>query len=112
ESDDSEEKSTPSVAYIKELTYRSSDVRGLNTSLRAIKELRKRVNQRNQQIQNESEIVVQEKLILSRGRNPRLADIFVRPSPTGRKTIGVLEAHTNGFRFTTVKGGNIGKFFI
>eukprot|EP01119_Soliformovum_irregulare_P009960 TRINITY_DN2402_c0_g1_i4.p1 TRINITY_DN2402_c0_g1~~TRINITY_DN2402_c0_g1_i4.p1 ORF type:complete len:710 (+),score=291.41 TRINITY_DN2402_c0_g1_i4:1112-3241(+) len=95
------------VVYIKELTYRSSDTKALATALRLIKELRKRVSQRDEKLRLESDIVEQDKLIISKGRNPRLSDIFVRPSPTGRKTTGILEGHTNGFRFTTPKGANV-----
>jgi len=97
----------PSKIYIKELTFRVPDERNLNNSLRAIKELRKRVTSRIATEKETQGVVVQEKLQLSKGRNPRLSDIFVRPNPSGRRTTGVLEAHTNGFRFTSLKGEHI-----
>lgn len=39
-------------------------------------------------------------LVPPQGKNiPRLTGIHIRPTPSGKKTIGTLEAHTNGFRF-------------
>jgi len=33
-----------------------------------------------------------------------LMDLFIRPNISGHRTPGILEAHVNGFRFTTSKG--------
>lgn len=35
---------------------------------------------------------------------PRLVDLIMRPVLSGRKTIGMLEAHANGLRFRSKKG--------
>ncbi|KAF0682668.1 Aste57867_25227 [Aphanomyces stellatus] len=94
----------PSLMFIKELGFRSSDAHNLNNQFRLIKELQKRVKQREQQEQEESDLVVQEDLILTRDRRvPRLSDLSARPHLSGRKTQGTLEAHQNGLRFTTNK---------
>ncbi|KAJ0407686.1 hypothetical protein ATCC90586_001868 [Pythium insidiosum] len=94
----------PNLMYIKELGFRSSDAHNLNNQFRLIKELQKRVKQREQREQEESDLVVQEDLILTRDRRvPRLIDLSARPHLTGKKTHGTLEAHTNGVRFTTNK---------
>lgn len=94
----------PNKMYIKELGFRSTDAHNLNNQFRAIKELQKRVKQREQREQEESDLVVQEDLILMKDRRvPRLIDLSARPHLTGRKTHGTLEAHTNGVRFTTNK---------
>jgi len=37
------------------------------------------------------------------GKRPTLDNIKVRPVLSGRKTLGVLEAHKNGFRYLSVK---------
>ena len=37
-------------------------------------------------------------------RVPRLADLTMRPQLSGKKSLGTLEAHTNGLRFTSKKG--------
>ncbi|TDH70074.1 hypothetical protein CCR75_006373 [Bremia lactucae] len=94
----------PNKMFIKELGFRSSDAHNLNNQFRLIKELQKRVKQREQREQEESDLVVQEDLIITRDRRvPRLIDLSARPHLTGRKTHGTLEAHSNGVRFTTNK---------
>ncbi|CAI5741519.1 unnamed protein product [Hyaloperonospora brassicae] len=94
----------PDKMFIKELGFRSSDAHNLNNQFRLIKELQKRVKQREQREQEESDLVVQEDLILTRDRRvPRLIDLSARPHLTGRKTHGTLEAHSNGVRFMTNK---------
>jgi hypothetical protein len=35
---------------------------------------------------------------------PRLSDVIMRPHISGRKTVGYVEAHTNGLRFRSKKG--------
>lgn len=98
----------PKAIRIKEVTYRCPDPRDLNNSLRLIKELKKRLTIRETERRETANLIVQEKLVLSKGRNPRLSDVFIRPNPVGRRTTGTLEAHSNGFRFTPMKGENIG----
>ncbi|KAE8900767.1 FACT complex subunit spt16 [Phytophthora fragariae] len=94
----------PNKMFIKELGFRSTDAHNLNNQFRLIKELQKRVKQREQREQEESDLVVQEDLVLTRDRRvPRLIDLSARPHLTGRKTHGTLEAHSNGVRFTTNK---------
>jgi nucleosome binding factor SPN SPT16 subunit len=94
----------PNKMFIKELGFRSSDAHNLNNQFRLIKELQKRVKQREQREQEESDLVTQEDLILTRDRRvPRLIDLSARPHLTGKKTHGTLEAHSNGVRFTTNK---------
>lgn len=90
--------------FIKELGFRSVDALNLNMNYRMIKELQKRVKQRQQLQQEKSDLVVQEDLILTKDRRvPRLSDLTARPPLSGRKTQGVLEAHANGLRFKSLK---------
>ncbi|VDP21417.1 unnamed protein product, partial [Soboliphyme baturini] len=50
-------------------------------------------------------IVKQDKLILTQGKtNVRLKDLFIRPNIVLKRLSGTLEAHTNGFRYTSVRG--------
>ena len=91
--------------FIKELTFRSLDPRNLTQVHRMYLELRKRVRQREMQLEEERGLVVQEKLMrIKDDRIPKLTDVFMRPQISGRKTVGNLEAHQNGFRFTSMKG--------
>jgi len=72
-----------------------------------IKELRKRVTEKETERRETANLIEQEKLVISKGRNPKLSDVFVRPNPVGRRTTGILEAHSNGFRFSPSKGEHI-----
>lgn len=90
--------------FIKELGFRSVDAHNLNLQFRLIKELQKRVKQRLQQEKEESDLVLQEALIVTKDRRvPRLSDLSARPVLAGRKTQGTLEAHSNGLRFKSLK---------
>lgn len=93
------EKHSPYASFIREMTFRSLDSTNLTQAYRQIMELRKRVKQREQKEQEESDLVEQSKLIrLKDGKIPRLIDLTMRPVFGGRKTIGTLEAHENGLR--------------
>lgn len=95
----------PQAAFIKELTYRSIDGRNLLAAFRLFQELRKRVRQREQKAEQEKDLVVQAKLIrIKDQRVPRLQDLTMRPTISGRKSIGNLEAHQNGLRYLSTKG--------
>lgn len=91
--------------FVKELTFRSLEAKNLTNAYRMILELRKRVRQREQKEEQERDLVVQDKLIrIKDQRVPRMQDITMRPQLSGRKSVGTLEAHQNGLRFTTNKG--------
>lgn len=91
-------------AFIKELTFRSTDGKNLNDVFHQFQELRKRVKQREQQAEQVKDLVVQGKLIrIKDQRVPRLQEVTIRPQLSGKKCIGTLEAHQNGLRFTSSK---------
>jgi nucleosome binding factor SPN SPT16 subunit len=91
--------------FVKELTFRSLDARNLTLAYRSILELRKRVRQREQKEEEEKDLVQQAKLIRIRDeRVPRLQDLTMRPTMSGRKCSGSLEAHQNGLRFVSTRG--------
>lgn len=95
----------PNMIYIREVTIKFSDAKELNNSHRLIQELRKRLNVRNTQ---GAPVIPQEKLVVSSGaRIPRLPELSIRPNISGKRTTGTLEAHTNGFRFTTKRGEHV-----
>lgn len=39
--------------------------------------------------------------------NPKLKDLFVRPNIIAKRISGSLEAHTNGFRYSSLRGDKI-----
>lgn len=90
--------------FIKELTFRSQTQRNLAQVFQQFSELRKRVRQRELKFEQEKDLVVQQKLIrIKDQRIPRLQDLTMRPSISGRKCVGTIEAHQNGIRFTSTK---------
>ena len=53
-------------------------------------------------------VVKQDALTLNPSKiNPKLKDLYIRPSLANKKINGTLEAHTNGFRYTSVRGDKI-----
>eukprot|EP00026_Physarum_polycephalum_P000558 Phypoly_transcript_00559.p1 GENE.Phypoly_transcript_00559~~Phypoly_transcript_00559.p1 ORF type:complete len:1075 (-),score=176.29 Phypoly_transcript_00559:1265-4462(-) len=100
------------LLYIREVTYRIQDQRNLTNSLLLIKQLRKQVSEREAEQRNVTGLVSQDKLIVSKNpRNPKLMGLFIRPNISGHRTGGTLEAHTNGFRFSTSKGTTVDILF-
>jgi nucleosome binding factor SPN SPT16 subunit len=98
------------AVYVRELSYKSKNPQNLNKVLRLIKELQKRIKQRETEKAEESSMVVQADLALHRDKKivPRLRDLQVRPKlPGKKKNTGTLEAHINGFRFVSANGFKI-----
>uniref|UniRef100_A0A803KN45 FACT complex subunit n=2 Tax=Chenopodium quinoa TaxID=63459 RepID=A0A803KN45_CHEQI len=91
--------------FVKEVSFRSKDPRHVNEVVAQIKTLRRQVAARESERAERATLVTQEKLVIAQNRSKpmRLADLWVRPafSGRGRKLPGTLEAHVNGFRFST-----------
>lgn len=98
----------PQAVYVKEVTFRVPNARALSNHLRLINELKKRVTQRESEKETLAGLKVQEELqVTMRGKPPKLSTLSIRPTLGGRKTVGTLEAHQNGFRFLTAKKGKV-----
>jgi nucleosome binding factor SPN SPT16 subunit len=100
-------KMFPNATFIKEITYRSKNPENLSTALRAIQDLRKRITQREKDINEKGREVQQGDIVITKGTQKpfRLPDVYMRP---GKKVVGTLECHENGLRFSpqgNVKGG-------
>ena len=91
--------------FLKEITFRSKDPRHSSEVVQLIKTLRRQVASRESEKAERATLVTQEKLQLAAGkmRPVRLTDLWIRPAfgGRGRKLPGSLEAHTNGFRYST-----------
>ncbi|KAI8465881.1 MAG: global transcription factor [Monoraphidium minutum] len=98
----------PQLVFLKDLTFRTSDVRHATKVVQEIKLLRSTVLSRDKERAERATLVVQEKLIRGK-RVYRLPDLWVRPGlgGRGRKIPGALEAHANGFRYMNPKGEGI-----
>jgi nucleosome binding factor SPN SPT16 subunit len=91
--------------YLKEITFRSKDPRHSSEVVQQIKTLRRQVASRESERAERATLVTQEKLQLANNRMKmmRLCDVWIRPAfgGRGRKLTGNLEAHFNGFRYST-----------
>ncbi|KAJ8755334.1 hypothetical protein K2173_019132 [Erythroxylum novogranatense] len=91
--------------YLKEVSFRSKDPRHISEVVQLIKTLRRHVVARESERAERATLVTQEKLQIAGNRfKPiRLTDLWIRPvfGGRGRKLPGTLEAHVNGFRYST-----------
>lgn len=108
----------PEATYLKELTFRSSNNKepgeisapssNLNTAFRIIKEVQKKFKTREAEERELEGLVKQDTLVINPNRgNPKLKDLYIRPNIVTKRITGSLEAHTNGFRFTSVRGDKV-----
>ncbi|XP_030372702.1 FACT complex subunit spt16 isoform X2 [Scaptodrosophila lebanonensis] len=108
----------PEATFVKEVTYRSSNVKehgevaapssNLNNAFRLIKEVQKRFKTREAEDREKEDLVKQDTLILSQNKgNPKLKDLYIRPNIVTKRMTGSLEAHTNGFRYISVRGDKV-----
>ncbi|GAB0094238.1 FACT complex subunit spt16 [Sergentomyia squamirostris] len=108
----------PDATFLKEVTYRSANTKepgeisapssNLNNAFRLIKEVQKRFKTREAEEREKEDLVKQDTLILSQNKgNPKLKDLYIRPNIVTKRMTGALEAHTNGFRYTSVRGDKV-----
>ncbi|KAG9331037.1 hypothetical protein JZ751_020420 [Albula glossodonta] len=80
----------------------------LQNAFRIIKEVQKRYKTREAEEKEKEGIVKQDTLVINLNRsNPKLKDLYIRPNIAQKRMQGSLEAHTNGFRFTSVRGDKV-----
>lgn len=102
------------ATFLKEVTYRSyalkeqgevnSPAQNLNDSLMAIKAVQKKFKTRVDEEKELEGVVKQDILITSTNKvGPKLKDLYIRPNLHQKRISGSLEAHVNGFRFTSIK---------
>jgi nucleosome binding factor SPN SPT16 subunit len=99
---DLDKRGNMTSAFVKELSFRSSNPQNLSDCMRKIKELVKRTSLKETEEREKETLVTQEKVRFTKGgRVPFITDVNIRPNlASGAKSNrGVLEAHTNGFYF-------------
>ncbi|KAK7590876.1 hypothetical protein V9T40_002489 [Parthenolecanium corni] len=110
--------STPEATFCKEVTYRSTNLRepgevsapssNLNNAFRLIKEVQKKFKTREAEEKEKEDLVKQDTLVISSNKgNPKLKDLYMRPTIVNKRMTGTLEAHANGFRYTSVRGDKV-----
>lgn len=108
----------PEATFVKEVTYRSTNTKepgeisppssNLNTAFRLIKEVQRKFKTREAEEREKEDLVKQDTLVLSQNKgNPKLKDLYIRPNIVSKRMTGSLEAHTNGFRYTSVRGDKV-----
>ncbi|XP_060516810.1 FACT complex subunit spt16 [Cylas formicarius] len=108
----------PESTFVKEVTYRSTNTKepgeisppssNLNTAFRLIKEVQRKFKTREAEEKEKEDLVKQDSLVLSQNKgNPKLKDLYIRPNIVSKRMTGSLEAHTNGFRYTSVRGDKV-----
>lgn len=103
-----DKKGDMTQAFVKEMSFRSSNPQNLSDCLRKIKELVKRTTAHRTEAREAKTLVAQEKVRLTKGgRVPTISNCIIRPPlASGKNNRGTLEAHTNGF-FYRGKTGQI-----
>ncbi|CAL5222238.1 g4572 [Coccomyxa viridis] len=99
----------PQAIFLKELSYRTSDNRHAAKVVQEIKVMRTSITAREKERAERATLVQQEKLSKAKGRVYALNDVWIRPpfGGKGRKMTGQLEAHANGFRYSSPKGDQL-----
>uniref|UniRef100_A0A1I8HE56 FACT complex subunit n=1 Tax=Macrostomum lignano TaxID=282301 RepID=A0A1I8HE56_9PLAT len=109
----------PGADRLKEVTFRARNERrpgepgapsnNLHTAYRVIKELQKKFRTREVEEKEMEDLVVQDSLqMFPKGRPvPKLKDLYIRPNIVSKRITGSLEAHINGFKFTSIRGDEV-----
>ena len=108
----------PEATFLKEVTYRSTNIKepgeltapslNLQTAFKLIKDIQKLYKAREAEEKEKADLVEQDNLIISSSKgNPKLKDLYIRPNIVQKRLSGTLEAHTNGFRYTSVRGDKV-----
>merc|ERR1719481_621972 len=108
----------PEATFLKEVTYRSTNIKepgeltapslNLNTAFKLIKDIQKKYKTREAEEKEKADLVEQDNLHVSSAKgNPKLKDLYIRPNIVQNRLSGVLEAHTNGFRYTSIRGDKV-----
>ena len=108
--------------FIKEINYRASNIKkagesmapssNLNNAFRMIKDVQKRFKAREAEEKEKEGIVKQQDLVINPTKgNPKLKDLYCRPTLSSKKLQGSLESHTNGFRYTSMNGDKVDILF-
>merc|ERR1719312_1142842 len=107
-----------SATFVKEVTYRSTNIKepgeidapssNLNAAFKKIKDIQKKYRMREAEEREKADLVSQATLIVSQSKgNPKLKDLYIRPNIVQKRLSGILEAHTNGFRYTSIRGDRV-----
>lgn len=70
--------------------------------------MQRKFKTREAEEREKEDLVKQDTLVLSQNKgNPKLKDLYIRPNIVTKRMTGSLEAHGNGFRYTSVRGDKV-----
>lgn len=70
--------------------------------------MQRKFKTREAEEREKEDLVKQDTLVLSQNKgNPKLKDLYIRPNIVSKRMTGSLEAHGNGFRYTSVRGDKV-----
>ena len=98
---------TPNSLFLRELTFKSRDFKSLDDVYKRIKEHMKKMKQLEKEKDQNISLAKQEQLNINKGKRIVMEYLIIRPNITTRKTVGTLEAHANGMRFTSQQNEKI-----
>jgi len=93
--------------FIREISYKYKDAAFVQNIITQIREMTKSYKAKEQENKEKEDIVEQEKIIIKKEKRIFLPEISIKPPISSKKSQGVLEAHTNGFRFISTKGEKV-----
>jgi nucleosome binding factor SPN SPT16 subunit len=92
---------SPNGMFLKELTFKSHDKKMLEAICKKIKEHMKKMKQIDKEREQNITLAKQEQLVQNKSKRVSMDYLVIRPNVTARKTVGTLEAHCNGLRYTS-----------
>jgi len=97
----------PNGMFLKELTFRSNDTQNLQSTCKTIREHLKKMKQAEKEKEQNITLAKQENISQNKGKKIMMDYLTIRPNITARKTVGTLEAHLNGLRYTSSQNEKI-----
>ncbi|CAL9232355.1 unnamed protein product [Arabidopsis halleri] len=101
---DSNSLKNQNAIYLKEVSFRTKDSKHSSQVVQSFKTLKRKIMSLESERAERTSLVTQEKLKIASNKSKplRLSNLWIRPPFSGRKKIrGTLEAHANGFRYST-----------
>ena len=94
--------------FVRTLNFMSRDGRNMSNVVNLIKVMQKKLKTDRDEEKLLADLKEQPKLVIVPGASvPQLRDLSMYPPISGRKTRGVLRAHSNGVRLTSDKGETV-----
>lgn len=97
----------PNGTFLRELTFKSNDQKHLQATCKKIREHMKKMKQLEREKEQNISLAKQAQIIPNKGKRVVMDNLVIRPNLTARKTVGALEAHLNGLRYTSTQNEKI-----